>query len=373
MKCVIRGEHFKKLITKGGKIAEHRAQNPIQESVLVRVNKEQKSIYIEAATFDVWTEYRGHAAVEHEGTVVIPARPLTALAAHIQTNDDVFLEQEGNILKITTKTGKTAIHGYNAKEFHSFSFPQKEAFMMVKSSVLFPFLKRALVSVARSSLKPELASVLLRVTPRECVIASTDGFRLTEDRLAPAAFIRYPTLTIDILIPYRSLEELIRMFEEDEDDIHLLYHEGIVSVSSSSARMTLRATEGAFPPYEQIIPSRFAVSLTVPRIPLIDMLRHASIFSGKLYALSFSFASKNSELLFHTFNQDIGEFSSRLAVEGIGEDKEVVCNWRYFLDGAQGFSGNAITLSFQNESTPILMRDADKPSQLYLLMPMRGM
>lgn len=376
MKCIINGEQFKRLISKGGKVAERKALNPLWESVLFCVSKEDKSLRAETTNLELWTEFSAPVAVHREGKIAIPARPLAALAPYIHNNDEIILEQEGQILKITTKTGKTALHGHQSNDFPVFIVSkkdQKEPLFRIKSSVFLPSLKRVLISVARSPLKPELASVLIRFTPNEAIIASTDGFRLTEDRLHKNKFRLYPAETRDVLIPSHSLEEIIRMFEEYDEEITGYYHEGVFGISSSFARVFARGTEGAFPAYEQIVPSHFAVSLTVPRLPLIDILRQASIFSGKLYTVSLSFSSKNNELLFHTFNQDVGEFSSALAVQGTGEDREVVCNWRYFLDGVQGFLSNTITLLFNNESTPILMRDPESSQRFYLVMPMRGM
>lgn len=373
MKCIINGEQFKRLILKGGRIAERKAQNPLWESVLFCVDREDKSLRAETTNLELWAELHVPVAVHREGKIAIPARPLAALAPHIHNNDEITLEQEGQVLKIITSTGKTALHGHQLNDFPVFVFPQKEALFCIKSDVLLPSLKRVLISVARSPLKPELASVLIQFTPHEAIIASTDGFRLTENRLPKNKFRFYPKENRDILIPFRSLEEIIRMFEEDDEEITGYYHEGIFGVSSSFARVSARITEGAFPAYEQIIPSHFAVSLAVPRAPLVDILRQASIFSGKLYTISLSFSSKNNELLFHTFNQDVGEFSSALAVQGTGEDREVVCNLRYFLDGIQGFSSDTIILSFNNESTPLFMRDPESAQGFYLVMPMRGM
>ena len=373
MKCIINGEQFKRIISKGGRVAERKAQNPLLESVLLCASKEHKSLRAETTNLELWTECTVPASVHNEGKIAIPARPLAALAPYVRNNDEITLEQEGHVLKISTSTGKTALYGYNADNFPLYSSPKKEKIFGIKSGILLPLFKRALVSVARSPLKPELASVLTKFTPYEAIIASTDGFRLTEVRLSKEKFHFYPQEARDILIPSRSLEEIIRMFEEDDEEIFGYYYEGMFGVASSSASIFTRTVEGAFPAYEQIIPSRFAVSISLPRASLVDVLRHASIFSGKLYTISLSFSQKTNELLFHTIDQDVGEFSSTLAAQGTGEDGEVVCNWRYFLDGVQGFLSDTITLSFNNDSTPLLMRDPGSSQGFYLVMPMRGM
>lgn len=378
MKCGIRGEYFKRLIMRGGKGADQRMQNPLLGSVLLSAHKDQKSLRVKTTNLEVWTECMGSASVSREGEIAIPARPLAALMPFIHYDDEIILEQEGNTLKITTKTGKTALHGYQSNEFPSFPFEEKHTqsprddVFSVKSNVLLSSFKRALVSVARSNIKPELASILMRFNPHELIVVSTDGFRLTENRLSREVFDTYPAIEYDVLVPTRSLEEIIHVFEEDDEEITGRYREGMFSVFSPYAHITVRTTEGIFPAYEQIIPSNFAVSLVIPRAPLIDVLRQASIFSGKLYAISFSFLAKESKLLFHTFSQDVGEFSSTLPVQGTGEEREVVCNWRYFLDGIQGFSSDTITLLFTNESAPILIRDTNTSKGFYLLMPMRG-
>ncbi|MBI3274168.1 MAG: hypothetical protein HYZ69_03410, partial [Candidatus Colwellbacteria bacterium] len=149
MKCIIKGEQLKRIISKGGKVAERKAQNPLWESVLLCANKEQRSLKAETTNLELWTECNAPATVEREGSIAIPARPLAALAPYIHNDDEIILEQEGQILKIITKTGKTALHGYNARDFPLFSSSKKESIFHIKSSIFLPLLKRALVSAAR--------------------------------------------------------------------------------------------------------------------------------------------------------------------------------------------------------------------------------
>jgi DNA polymerase-3 subunit beta len=365
MKCTLTGEQFKRLIIKSGKTGN---------SLFFRTDKNNHALLLHTSNLESWIEAKAPASVDQEGSITLPLKPLVALAAHIANHDSLLLEQKDRVLKITTKQGKTALHGFEDARDMDMPTHEGDGLFRVATRVFFPACRRALVSVARSTLKPELSSVLLRFTDDSLVLASTDGFRLTEENITKTSFSQYPVKKVnDILVPYRAMEEMIRVFEDDEEEISGSASNGLVSISSPSARLCARTTEGLFPHYEQIIPSQFTVSIAVSRPQLHDMLRQASVFSGKLYNISLSFSSQNNELLLHTFNQDVGEFSSVLPASGEGESREIVCNWRYFLDGIQGFSGDQIGLSFTNESTPLVMRDPHRPYGLYLLMPMRGM
>lgn len=363
MKCTITGEQFKQLVSKSGKTGN---------ILLFHADKEHHLLRIQANTIESWTEASAAAAIDQDGKVVVPIKPLSALAMYVRPQDTLLLEKKEKILKITTKQGKTAIHGHEVEHFTPFPSLSHQPLFQAPASAFFPACRRALVSAARSTLKPELASVLLRFDGDTLILASTDGFRLTEERLARTIFSLYPPETRDILVPYRSLEEIIRVFEEGSEEISGSTAEGTLLVSSPSARLLVRTTEGSFPQYDQIIPKQFTVSCTVARDQIQEVLRQASIFSGKLYDIRLSYTSKTNELFIHTFNQEVGEFSSALAASGSGDDCEIVCNWRYFLDGVAGFSGDHLTLSFTNESSPLVMRDPQRAHGFYLLMPMRG-
>ena len=78
MKCIINGEQFIRIISKGGRVAEHKAQNPLLESVLLCSSKEHKSLRAETTNLELWTEFTVPASVHNEGKITIPARPLAA-------------------------------------------------------------------------------------------------------------------------------------------------------------------------------------------------------------------------------------------------------------------------------------------------------
>ena len=69
--------------------------------------------------------------------------------------------------------------------------------------------------------------------------------------------------------------------------------------------------------------------------------------------------------------QDVGQAHEAVEAGYAGEDLTVAFNPEYLIDGIEVAPGDEITLETVDELKPALLKSADDPNFLYLLMPVR--
>jgi DNA polymerase-3 subunit beta len=194
-------------------------------------------------------------------------------------------------------------------------------------------------------------------------MAATDSYRLAvkETELKDAA----PDL--EAIIPARALHELARL-AAGADDVGLGVHENHVIFSAGGVWLTSRRIDGQFPNYRQLLPETFEAELTVPRAPLLEVVRRAGLMAQRNAPLRLRFAS--GELTVSAQTQDVGEAHESLPVDYSGDELEIGFNPDFLRDGLEAVSGDTIQLKLINPLRPGLIAAPDE-SFWYLIMPIR--
>ena len=69
--------------------------------------------------------------------------------------------------------------------------------------------------------------------------------------------------------------------------------------------------------------------------------------------------------------QDVGQAHESVEASYSGDDLTVAFNPEYLIDGIEVAPGDEITLETVDELKPALLKSAEDPNFLYLLMPVR--
>lgn len=113
---------------------------------------------------------------------------------------------------------------------------------------------------------------------------ATDSFRLAEKKIKISHDTEFP----GILIPYKNIIEIIRIFEEINDDITITASKNQLAIAYGGIYLTSRIIDAIFPDYKQIIPKETTTSVVVLKEDFIRALKIANIFSDKFNQITFT-------------------------------------------------------------------------------------
>ncbi len=352
------------LILKASRLANKHLTLPVLSCVFLEVLNENKLI-IKSTNLDVGVEIETKIKTISSGNIAVPASILINTLSSIKEKNITF-ESVDNNLKISTKNNNVLIKCMQSEDFPSIPKIKNDNILKINYKDLLIGFKSVWYSASVSSIKPELGSVFVYNNGSGLVFVSTDSFRLAEKTINTKSYSEFP----QTLIPYKNVSEIVKIFEDIEGDMSIIFDKNQVAFFVDNVYVVSRLIDGSFPDYKQIIPKNFVATATILKNDLINAIKTSNIFSDNLNQIKFKIDSKNKVLIIESKNNDIGEYKESIKASVSGEDIDLNFNNKYISDCMQSIPSESITLSFGGIGKPLIINSASDKSFMYIVMPM---
>lgn len=339
---------------------------PILNAALL--SAQDKALCLISTNLEMALEITIPSKIEKEGKIAVPAKIFSNLLSSL-SDDNLNFESKNDSLVITTSISSTTIKGYPIDDFPIIPKTKEQKSFTVSVFDFINGLRSVYYSSALSDTKPELNSVFVysfKSTPMTFV--ATDSFRLAEKNI-PYNFSDNP----NFLIPYKSVVEILRVFEDQEGDLKIILDDNNIVLVCNNIKFTSRLTGGVFPDYKQIMPVKFVSTATIHRKQFTELLRTAGMFCGKLNEVKVRIYGGENFIEIQTNNSDLGEHSVTIPAKTEGEDLIMMFNYRYLIDCLNFINSDQILLKFNGENRPLLVTGLTDSSFTYLIMPMKDL
>jgi DNA polymerase-3 subunit beta len=337
-------------------------------SVLKHILIEAKDdvITLTGTNLEMGMQYKAAGKVSEEGSITLPASLLAQLLGTLN-QDRISFESTGSLLEVSAENYSGKIQGGPAEEFPLIPKINEEQAVGIEidGTVLREALEEVLSAAQFSELRPELNSVLIKISLGKMTIVATDSFRLAEKTLGDNEFTSENAEEFQMLVPLKSAQEILRLSKIGgpaklrKDGNQLLF-------TTDGVEFISRLLETNFPDYQAIIPKEFQAECTVSKEDLI-----AAVKLGGVMSSSFEVRLRSGDKEIEVMGQDdkLGENTSRVPAKLMGEFKDISFNGRYLQDGLRVLPGKEVTLSIAEESRPAMLRSARDDSFFYIVMP----
>lgn len=353
------------LIKKAERVAGKNTNLPILNCLLLKAGK--GTLSVGATNLDLGVMGELAVRVFKEGELAVPAAVLFGFLSQLGDDGNVVFESVGGNLTISTKHTNTTIKVFPVDEFPTIPMPIKESVVTILGHDIIKGFQSVWYSSAVSSMKPELSSVYVHPEDSAIVFTATDSFRLAEKKIHVKNLPNFHP----ILIPFKNIPDIIRIFEDYKGDLELCINKSQVSLSGSdSLYVVSRVVEGTFPDYKQIIPKECTTEAVVLREDLVSALKISSIFSDTFKQVSFTITPGKKLFEMSAENSHVGKNTTTLDAVVKGDEIKVNFNHRYILDCFQSISADSISLMFNGPHKPVVLRGVNDRSFTYLVMPM---
>ena len=360
LECEI--EKIKNAIYQVERITGKNLTLPVLSSVLFIASK--KSLKLRATNLSLGIEIEIPAKIEKEGTVAVSGSVLTGIFSNIFQNENISLEEKDGNLLIKAKKSQIKLKCQPNEDFPT--IPQVDGSTFeIDAKKLIDGIKSVYYSSSVSDVKPEISSVYFYSKEDNLTFVSTDSFRLAEKKIKIKKLDDIP----GILIPFKNIPEILRVFGEISGEIKICFNKNQISFSSDNVYLTSRVIDGIFPDYTQIIPKEFKTECVVLKQDLLNALKLSNIFSDKFNQVNLAVKPKSKVFELSSQNNEVGENKTYLDAAISGEDEEVSFNYKYFIDCFQSINSDSISIKF-SPSKPIVVSGVSDNSFVYLIMPM---
>lgn len=310
-------------------VASPKSPKRILECVAIRASR-QDGVRIEASDLDVTLGLRlEDIVVEEEGTVAVPASRLVSVLREVAEGRKqlTLVGREGQ-LEVDAPGCHFRVHGEDPQELHpSEPFPGTPS-ASVPFGVLRRMIDRTQFATAREPGRFALHGVQFRFTKTELEVVATDGRRLARVVHAVATG---PSSELKVIVGTKPLSLVGRLATDDAAMVDVAVHDRRIFFRVGRAILSSRLIDGAFPPYEQVIPPASAKGIEVKVEPLATALRRASLLTTREMR-SVSLELGPNRLTLSSRSPDVGEAKVELEVAYTEAAEKLGFNPDYLLD-----------------------------------------
>ena len=345
------------------KAISNKVTNPILEGI--KIVAEDDTLILCATDTELSIEKKIKANIKEEGEAVVPGKFITEFVKKL-TNEMVELEiNEKNQMIIKYDDSQTIIQCYNVLEYPSFKKLESLEYFGISKKDLKTVINKTIFSVAVDDSRPILKGVLFDIDKNTLNAIALDGYRLAKVKKNITS-----NLTLNIVIPAKSLNEISRILDDSDEIVNVYVDKSTLMVDLGETKITTRLLEGDFVNYKQIIAANYETVCIVNKAQFEDSLERASLLSkvGQGNCVKFDVKEKN---LCITSNSELGNVKENVPVNTNGKELLIAFNARYFIENLKANNEEFVKICFNSPANPCVIVPVEGDEFLYLILPVR--
>ena len=300
------------------------------------------------------------------GETVLDAKLLLSMVSRMPAGDvRIELTDDGQAI-ISGGVAEFEIPALNASDYPSLPVTGADNTMTIPTSMMRELIEKTIYAVSQDDKKPAHTRVLFVIEPGSLTIVALDGYRL--------AIIQRDvecTRDIRIIIPAKTLQELLKIMGGPDDPVKIDANRRYVVFTTNGYTIMSRLIEGDFLNYESVIPKEKKTRVTVDCKTFINTIERASLIITERLKnpLRITFAPDKITVRCQTpLGKVVDEFPP---VAMTGDPVEIGFNNRYMLDAMRYSKCERMVLEINGPLSPVKILPEDGKDFIYLVLPVR--
>ncbi|MEK7611953.1 MAG: DNA polymerase III subunit beta [Patescibacteria group bacterium] len=346
------------------------ANLPILKNVLIKAESGNK-LSLSATNLEIGIDAWITGKIIEEGNITVPFATLHTVIGN-SDSDRINMETKGDNLMIKTDNYDATIQGLPPEDFPIIpKIENKELSIEIKAFTFKDALQEIISAAQISEIRPEISGILFDFQLTAIKLVATDSFRLAEKTLFNNQFQTNIKHGYKIIIPLKTVHEVIRSFKDD-DILTIQIDPHQILFKTQAHQIISRLINGTYPDYEQIIPKVIENEIVVNREKLLNAVKLVGNFSGKSNDIQMRVKNGISTLEVFSIHQHLGENSYLIPIKAKKEINELSFNWKYLFDGLKALKGEIIILGINGDAKPAILKPQEDASYFYLAMPIKS-
>ena len=361
----------------------NRPTHPVLANVLLAADEVTGKLRLTGFDLSLGIQTSISASVEKSGAITLPAKIFGEIVSKLSNDSPLVLTSDETCqqIELTSKSGTYQVRGMPSDDFPDLPLVESGTSLKLNPLLLSSAIKSTLFASSTDEAKQLLTGVNLTFDGYGIESAATDGHRLAVLNLSN---ILSETNEINdssninkfsITLPSKSLREVEKFLSacDISQPINFFIDKGQVVFISLDEIITIRALDGSYPNYTQLLPDTFSNVLEFDRKEFIASLERVAVLADQHNnVIKITTDSEAKLIKISTDAQDIGTGFESLPVSFKGESFQIAFNVRYLLDGLKVIESNLIKLSCNAPTTPAVFSPVNNDVNFtYLVMPIQ--
>jgi DNA polymerase-3 subunit beta len=178
----------------------------------------------------------------------------------------------------------------------------------------------------------------------------------------------------NIIIPKKSLLEIRKILEFDNDKITVLFDENTFQISVNQIMFKTRLIEAEFPNLDRLLVINNENTVEVKKTELINAVRILNTFTEGDSKSVMKLTVSDGKILVESQKLEFGEGNDEIVCEYSGNEIKIGLNIKFFLDALHAFESSldeSIIIHITSTEVPVMLRCNGWENFKTVLMPVR--
>ncbi len=363
MKFVCDGLSLSEAVLKVSKACAVRTTAPIMECIKLTALGEEVALLATDGELSIRKTIK--AEIFEEGEICVPGKLFSDFICKL-TGEEISIATGERGVEIKYRDAGTFMQSLPAEEFPAIGFEIGENSFTMKQGALKKIISETTFCCAQDDSRPVLKGCLMEFREKLEMVA-LDGYRLA---LASAQIIS-KSGEKGIICPARTLSEIAKMMEKDDEEITLYTQGGMLLVSAEGTTVVSRLYQGDFIRKENVIPNQFTTVVTLSKAELIASVERAAVLirgdKNNLVTMAI-----DSDCVRVSSVSDFGNVDESVKANVEGVEMTISMNAKYLLDALRALDEENVTISFNGPVSPFILQNETAKESLYLILPVRN-
>ncbi|URQ72243.1 DNA polymerase III subunit beta [SAR86 cluster bacterium] len=363
MKATISKESITKALSLTGGIVEKKQTLPILSNILIEFK--DNSFKLVATDLESELTIIGETdACETEGTTTASAKKLNDLCRLIPDKSNIELNLSGDKLNISTKNGKYSLATLPSNEFPIFESGDSLNSITLRSQDLKTLINSTSFAMGNQDWRHYLNGLFLKLEEGVLTAVATDAHRLALNCLDSVSDINFSGI-----IPRKSVNEINRFIGDDNSELSLAINDTSLVLSNDNLTFKSKLIDGAFPDYNQVIPTGDSSLLDVNVKDFVSSLGRVSILSNdKNKGVKIHLVDNNMFIRSNNADNEVAE--ETVESKYAGEEIEIAFNVNYIQEILNNQTNENCNVLFFGSDKSCLILPPGGEFPKYVVMPL---
>ena len=290
--------------------------------------------------------------INQTGSVVLSSKYILEIIRKID-GDTVHIQVvDGTLTRITSESSLFDLNK-NGKHFSMKSYDFKK------------IIEKTLFATSEQETRPVLTGVNFKVDQHQLVCIATDSYRLAQVSMPIEDDIQF-----NIVIPKKSLNQIIHIIEKDEM-IDLYVSDRKVLFVIGQYLVLTRLIDGTYPNTSRLVEDQGSYTMSINSSALLGAISRASLLSDEQSNIVKLTMSPDENVL-SSYSQEIGSVEENLTKAFYkGEPMTISFSAKYLADAIRSIGTETIQLRFTEKMRPFQITGLDVNDNIQVVLPVR--
>lgn len=365
MKIICSRDLFVESINIVQKAISPRPTLPILDGILIEADQ-----IIKLTGYDLETgiECKLEGEVVESGSIVINSRMFGEIIKKLP-DDIVTIEVgTGNTILIESGSSHFSIKGINAEGYPKIPTVEDYQKIVLPQKVFKEMIHHTIFAVSTDESRPVLNGCNIVCDETTIEMVAIDGFRLALRK----SVYEHSVPHVSFNVPGKSLNEVGRILSNNDSMIEIYKSTNHIMFDTGKVKMVSRLIAGEYMNYKSIIPQTADTTIVVSPSTILSAIERASlIITSDDRKFPVRLMTIDDESLVVSANTDLGSVREEIKISMSGNKIDIDFNPKYFIDALKVIEEDEISISFNGNMGPCVLRPLEGNNFAYLVLPLR--